>query len=73
MMSDWALVHTNFEKKYTYVNTWIWIFLQTLIILIFIVLKIYPFSKGSFQPRDQNQVSWTVGRFFTIWAIKKLI
>ena len=27
-----------------------------------------PFSRGSFQPRDRTQVSYIVGRFFTIWA-----
>ena len=27
-----------------------------------------PFSRGSFPPRDQTQVSCTAGRFFTIWA-----
>ena len=27
-----------------------------------------PFSKESSQPRDQTQVSYTEGRFFTIWA-----
>ena len=27
-----------------------------------------PFSKGSSQPRDQTQVSHSVGGFFTIWA-----
>ena len=27
-----------------------------------------PFFRGSSQPRDRTQVSWTVGRFFTIWA-----
>ena len=30
-----------------------------------------PFSRGSSQPRDQTQVSWIVGRFFTIWAIRE--
>ena len=28
----------------------------------------FPFSKGSSQPRDQNQVSCIAGRFFTSWA-----
>ena len=28
-----------------------------------------PFSNGSFQPRDQTQVSHIAGRFFTRWAI----
>ena len=27
-----------------------------------------PFSRGSSQPRDRTQVSYTAGRFFTIWA-----
>ena len=27
-----------------------------------------PFSRGSSQPRDRTQVSYTVDRFFTIWA-----
>ena len=27
-----------------------------------------PFSRGSSWPKDQTQVSWTAGRFFTIWA-----
>ena len=26
------------------------------------------FSKGSFQPRDQTQVSYIAGRFVTVWA-----
>jgi len=29
-----------------------------------------PFSRGSSQPRDWNWVSYSVGRFFTIWATK---
>ena len=28
-----------------------------------------PFSRGSSLPRDQTQVSWIAGGFFTIWAI----
>ena len=32
----------------------------------------FPFSRGSSQPRDQTQVSHTVGRFFTNWAIRKV-
>ena len=31
----------------------------------------FPFSKGSSQPRDQNQVSRIAGRFFTSWATKE--
>ena len=27
-----------------------------------------PFSRGFSRPRDQIQVSWITGRFFTIWA-----
>ena len=30
----------------------------------------FPFSRGSFQPRDRTQVSHIAGRFFTIWATK---
>ena len=30
-----------------------------------------PFSRGSSQPRDQIQVSCTVGGFFTSWAIRE--
>ena len=30
-----------------------------------------PFSRGSSQPRDQAQVSWRAGRFFTIWATRE--
>ena len=28
----------------------------------------FPFSRGSSQPRDQNQVSCIAGAFFTSWA-----
>ena len=28
----------------------------------------FPFSRGSFQPRDQTQVSRTAGGFFTSWT-----
>ena len=35
------------------------------IILEWIVI---PFSRGSSQPRDQTQVSFIAGRFFTVWA-----
>ena len=30
-----------------------------------------PSSRGSFQLRDQTQVSYIAGRFFTIWATKE--
>ena len=30
-----------------------------------------PFSRGSSQPRDLNQVSRIAGRFFTNWATSK--
>ena len=30
-----------------------------------------PFSRGSSQPKNWTQVSWTAGRFFTIWATRK--
>ena len=29
---------------------------------------VFPFSRGSSQPRDQTQVSYIAGRFFTSWA-----
>ena len=32
-----------------------------------------PFSKGSSWPRDQAHISWTAGRFFTIWATRETI
>ena len=31
----------------------------------------FPFSRGSFQPRDQIQVSHIAGRFFTRWATRE--
>ena len=31
----------------------------------------FPFSKGSSQPRDQTQVSWITGEFFTSWATRE--
>ena len=30
------------------------------------------FARGSSQPRDQTQVSWIAGRFFTNWAITEV-
>ena len=30
-----------------------------------------PFSRGSSQPRDRTQVSWTAGGFFIIWATRE--
>ena len=32
----------------------------------------YPFSKGTFQPRNQTRVSSIAGRFFTNWAIREV-
>ena len=32
-----------------------------------------PFSRGSFQPMDQTWISHTTGRFFTVWATRKLL
>ena len=32
----------------------------------------FPFSRGSFQPRDQTQVSRIVARFFTSWALPRI-
>ena len=31
----------------------------------------YPFSSGSFQPRNQTRVSCIAGRFFTSWATRE--
>ena len=31
----------------------------------------FPFSRGSFEPRDQIQVSCFAGRFFTSWATRE--
>ena len=31
----------------------------------------FPFSRGSSQPRDQTQVSYIAGGFFTNWAIRE--
>ena len=30
-----------------------------------------PFSRGSSQPRDQTQLSYIAGGFFTIWATRE--
>ena len=32
----------------------------------------FPFSKGSFQPRDQTQVSCIAGGFFTSWVTREV-
>ena len=32
----------------------------------------FPFSRGSFQTRDQTQVSHVAGRFFTSWAVTEV-
>ena len=32
-----------------------------------------PFSRESSQPRDRTQVSYTAGRFFIIWATRKVL
>jgi len=33
----------------------------------------FPFSRGSFQSRDQTQVSWIAGTFFTSWATREAL
>ena len=33
----------------------------------------WPFSRGSFQPRDRTQVSPIAGRFFTSWATREAL
>ena len=30
-----------------------------------------PFSRGSSQPRDRTQVTYTAGRFYTVWATRE--
>ena len=32
-----------------------------------------PFSRETSQPRDWTQVSYTAGKFFTIWATRKVL
>ena len=32
---------------------------------------VFPFSRGSSQPRDRTQVSYIAGRFFTSWAARE--
>ena len=32
---------------------------------------VFPFSRGSSQPRDRTQVSWTAGGCFTSWATRE--
>ena len=32
---------------------------------------VFPFSRGSSQPRDWTQVSHITGRFFTLWATRE--
>ena len=36
-------------------------------------LVAFPFSRGSFQPRDPTQVSHIVGWFFTSWATREAL
>ena len=31
------------------------------------------FSRGSLQPKDQTQVSYTAGGFFTNWATREIV
>ena len=33
----------------------------------------FPFSRGSFQPMDQTQVSCIAGEFFTRWATREAL
>ena len=51
-------------QEFARVQVW---FYSLLVIDPTAALKI-PFSRGSSWPRDQTQVSWIAGRFFTIWA-----
>ena len=34
---------------------------------------VFPFSRGTFQPRDWTQVSRIAGRFFTSWATREAL
>ena len=34
---------------------------------------VFPFSRGSSQPRDQTQVSLIAGGFFTSWATREVL
>ena len=34
---------------------------------------VFPFSRGSSQPRDQTQVSHMAGRFFISWATREAL
>ena len=34
---------------------------------------VYPFARGSFQPRDRTQVSWIAGGFLTISATREAL
>ena len=34
---------------------------------------VFPFSRGSSQPRNRTQVSHTAGRFFTSWATREAL
>ena len=34
---------------------------------------VFPFSRGASQPRDQTQVSYVAGRFFTCWATREAL
>ena len=33
----------------------------------------FPFSKGTFQPRDRTQLSHIAGGFFTTWAMGEVL
>ena len=61
VMSDSVTLWTNLPGSYVHailqarVRKWVSIFS----------------SRGSSQPRDQNQVSCIAGRFFTIWATRE--
>ena len=32
---------------------------------------VFPFFRGSYQPKDPTQVSYIAGRFFTSWATRE--
>ena len=45
---------------------------KVLILKVFLK-EAFPFSKGSSQPRDQTQVFWIAGGFFTNSAIREAL
>ena len=59
-------IHKSLSCVWLFVTPWTVVhgILQARIL----VWVVFPFSRGSSQPRDQTQVSHLAGGFFTIWA-----